>query len=260
MLRVPTATAGLQPRRASPAAARPSNVPPHPAPAAARSQTGPPAAQAPATAATTWGPAARPTVCTTVSADWRFPDDAAAPKAQQIKISRFCSGEEAMDHQVSPEPENGHSEEEEEEASDLENGSKANATKLCSSPAKLFTFSVVNSYGTANISSLPCDGNILQLNREHSPCKTFTSGFVLWLTRSPTCWPSAAHSTVAIDWDMESKKLHYDEQEAEVSDGIPANSPLRLELSANICVNVMSRPTRSTRACCSRRRRKPRWP
>uniref|UniRef100_H3DAV3 Ubiquitin carboxyl-terminal hydrolase n=1 Tax=Tetraodon nigroviridis TaxID=99883 RepID=H3DAV3_TETNG len=46
---------------------------------------------------------------------------------------------------------------------------------------KLFTFSVVNSYGTANISSLPCD----------------------------------AHSTVAIDWDTESKKLHYDEQEAE---------------------------------------------
>lgn len=28
---------------------------------------------------------------------------------------------------------------------------------------------------------------------------------------------SAAHSTVAIDWDSESKKLCYDEQEAEVS-------------------------------------------
>lgn len=79
-----------------------------------------------------------------------------------------------MDHQVSPEPENGHSEEEEEEeASDLENGSKADATKPCSSPAKLFTFSVVNSYGTANISSLPCDGNVLQLNREHSSHHTF---------------------------------------------------------------------------------------
>lgn len=74
-----------------------------------------------------------------------------------------------MDHQVSPEPENGHSEEE--EASDLENGSKADAVKTpCSSPAKLFTFSVVNSYGTANISSLPCDGHVLQLNRERSPC------------------------------------------------------------------------------------------
>uniref|UniRef100_A0A673ZTW3 Ubiquitin carboxyl-terminal hydrolase n=1 Tax=Salmo trutta TaxID=8032 RepID=A0A673ZTW3_SALTR len=62
------------------------------------------------------------------------------------------SEEEAMDHQVSPEPENGQSGEEE-EASDLENGPK---TKLCSStPPKLFSFSMVNSYGTANISPLP---------------------------------------------------------------------------------------------------------
>uniref|UniRef100_A0A674MA06 Ubiquitin carboxyl-terminal hydrolase n=1 Tax=Takifugu rubripes TaxID=31033 RepID=A0A674MA06_TAKRU len=106
---------------------------------------------------------------------------------ERIGCYLVCSGEEeAMDHQVSPEPENGHSEEE--EASELENGSKADAIKPCSPPAKLFTFSVVNSYGTANISSLPCDGNVLQLN---------------------------PHSTVAIDWDTESKKLHYDEQEAE---------------------------------------------
>uniref|UniRef100_A0A8C8FUR9 Ubiquitin carboxyl-terminal hydrolase n=1 Tax=Oncorhynchus tshawytscha TaxID=74940 RepID=A0A8C8FUR9_ONCTS len=69
--------------------------------------------------------------------------------------------EEAMDHQVSPEPENGQSGEEE-EASDLENGPK---TKPCSStPPKLFSFSMVNSYGTANISPLPCDGNFLKLN------------------------------------------------------------------------------------------------
>uniref|UniRef100_A0A4W5L7E7 Ubiquitin carboxyl-terminal hydrolase n=1 Tax=Hucho hucho TaxID=62062 RepID=A0A4W5L7E7_9TELE len=69
--------------------------------------------------------------------------------------------EEAMDHQVSPEPENGQSGEEE-EASDLENGPK---TKQCSStPPKLFSFSMVNSYGTANISPLPCDGNFLKLN------------------------------------------------------------------------------------------------
>uniref|UniRef100_A0A4W6F5B2 Ubiquitin carboxyl-terminal hydrolase n=1 Tax=Lates calcarifer TaxID=8187 RepID=A0A4W6F5B2_LATCA len=98
--------------------------------------------------------------------------------------------EEAMDHQVSPEPENGQSEEEEEETSDLENGSKGDGAKQCSSPAKLFTFSIVNSYGTANISPLPCDGNVLKLNRQ-------------------------SHSTVAIDWDTESKKLCYDEQEAE---------------------------------------------
>uniref|UniRef100_A0A8C7XYA3 Ubiquitin carboxyl-terminal hydrolase n=1 Tax=Oryzias sinensis TaxID=183150 RepID=A0A8C7XYA3_9TELE len=90
------------------------------------------------------------------------------------------TADEAMDHQVSPEPENGLSEEEE-ETSDLENGSKGQKTKL-------FTFSVVNFYGTANISSLPCEGNVLKLN---------------------------PHSTVAIDWDAESKKLFYDEQEAE---------------------------------------------
>uniref|UniRef100_A0A673ZVR8 Ubiquitin carboxyl-terminal hydrolase n=1 Tax=Salmo trutta TaxID=8032 RepID=A0A673ZVR8_SALTR len=95
------------------------------------------------------------------------------------------SEEEAMDHQVSPEPENGQSGEEE-EASDLENGPK---TKLCSStPPKLFSFSMVNSYGTANISPLPCDGNFLKLN---------------------------THSTVAIDWDSDTKKLCYDDQEAE---------------------------------------------
>lgn len=74
-----------------------------------------------------------------------------------------------MDHQVSPEPENGHSEEEEEEAeetSDLDNGPKADTAKPGCAPAKLFTFSIVNSYGTANISPLPCDGNILKLNRK----------------------------------------------------------------------------------------------
>uniref|UniRef100_A0A7N8YGW4 Ubiquitin carboxyl-terminal hydrolase n=1 Tax=Mastacembelus armatus TaxID=205130 RepID=A0A7N8YGW4_9TELE len=101
--------------------------------------------------------------------------------------------EEAMDHQVSPEAENGQSEEDEEETSDLENGSKGDPAKLCSSPAKLFTFSIVNSYGTANIGTLPFDGNVLKLNRE-------------------------SHSTVAIDWDTDSKKLCYDEQEAEAYD------------------------------------------
>lgn len=82
-------------------------------------------------------------------------------------ICIYSGEEEAMDHQVSPEPENGHSEEEEEESSDLENGSKGGTAKPCSSPAKLFTFSIVNSYGTANISPLPCDGNVLKLNRKH---------------------------------------------------------------------------------------------
>ncbi|KAL0978331.1 hypothetical protein UPYG_G00169110 [Umbra pygmaea] len=99
------------------------------------------------------------------------------------------SEEEAMDHQVSPEAEHSQSDEGgEEEASEggEENGPK---TKLCcSTPPKLFSFSMVNSYGTANISPLPCDGNVLKLN---------------------------THSTVAIDWDSDTKKLCYDDQKAE---------------------------------------------
>lgn len=88
--------------------------------------------------------------------------NAAIQKSGFHICERVCSGEEeAMDHQVSPEPENGQSEEEE-ETSDLENGSKDEVKR--SLPAKLFTFSIVNSYGTANISSLPCDGNVLKLN------------------------------------------------------------------------------------------------
>ncbi|KAM8866954.1 ubiquitin carboxyl-terminal hydrolase 4 isoform 1-T1 [Synchiropus picturatus] len=104
----------------------------------------------------------------------------------------FDGEEEAMDHQVSPNPDEGQSEEEEdEETSELENGSKSIAPKPSSLPDKLFSFSIVNSYGTANISPLPCDGNVLKLN---------------------------PHSTVAIDWDTESKKLCYNEQEAEAYD------------------------------------------
>lgn len=105
-----------------------------------------------------------------------------------------------MDHQVSPEPENGHSEEEEDETSDLDNGSKQDMAKLCSSPAKLFTFSVVNSYGTANISPLPCDGNVLQLNRKHlSNCTLqvqcdFHCYFVLTQPLSPPSHCSTFHS------------------------------------------------------------------
>uniref|UniRef100_A0AAQ5X876 Ubiquitin carboxyl-terminal hydrolase n=1 Tax=Amphiprion ocellaris TaxID=80972 RepID=A0AAQ5X876_AMPOC len=102
---------------------------------------------------------------------------------ERIGLGGCGSEEEAMDHQVSPEPENGQSEEEE-ETSDLENGSKGDT-------AKLFTFSIVNSYGTANISP-----------------------HVLFTLLLPPLF-SAAHSTVAIDWDTESKKLCYDEQEAE---------------------------------------------
>uniref|UniRef100_A0A6Q2ZJR6 Ubiquitin carboxyl-terminal hydrolase n=1 Tax=Esox lucius TaxID=8010 RepID=A0A6Q2ZJR6_ESOLU len=112
-----------------------------------------------------------------------------SPLSEGASCSTTNGDEEAMDHQVSPEAENSQSDEGEggeEDPSDLENGPKTK--QCCSTPPKLFSFSMVNSYGTANISPLPCDGNILKLN---------------------------THSTVAIDWDSDTKKLCYDDQEAE---------------------------------------------
>ncbi|XP_038628171.1 ubiquitin carboxyl-terminal hydrolase 4 isoform X1 [Tachyglossus aculeatus] len=53
---------------------------------------------------------------------------------------------------------------------------------------KLFSFSLVNSYGTTDISSLAADGKLLKLN---------------------------SRSTIAIDWDSETRSLYYDEQESE---------------------------------------------
>ncbi|XP_036122022.1 ubiquitin carboxyl-terminal hydrolase 4 isoform X2 [Molossus molossus] len=55
-------------------------------------------------------------------------------------------------------------------------------------PKRLFTFSLVNSYGTADINSLSTDGKLLKLN---------------------------SRSTLAIDWDTETRSLYYDEHESE---------------------------------------------
>lgn len=68
-----------------------------------------------------------------------------------------------MDHQVSPDPESSRSEtvDGEDENSEPENGPVATTGKT--SRPKLFSFSMVNSYGTANIS--PLAGNVLKLTR-----------------------------------------------------------------------------------------------
>uniref|UniRef100_A0A672LP20 Ubiquitin carboxyl-terminal hydrolase n=1 Tax=Sinocyclocheilus grahami TaxID=75366 RepID=A0A672LP20_SINGR len=112
-----------------------------------------------------------------------------------ILLYVFISGdEEAMDHQESPEPENSHSDTvdgEEESEPEPENGPNSSGGKSFTSRPKLFSFSMVNSYGTANISSVPFDGNLLKLT---------------------------THSTVAMDWDSDTKKLCYDDQEAEAYD------------------------------------------
>ncbi|KAK1161467.1 ubiquitin carboxyl-terminal hydrolase 4-like [Acipenser oxyrinchus oxyrinchus] len=110
--------------------------------------------------------------------------------------------DEEMEHQEVARPnqdiliEPGNSQSEgsvrEEDCDDPENesiaGIQKTSAKSANCPAKLFTFSMVNSYGTADISSLTSDNTVLKLN---------------------------AQSTVAINWDSESKKLYYDDQEAE---------------------------------------------
>uniref|UniRef100_A0A8C1J203 Ubiquitin carboxyl-terminal hydrolase n=1 Tax=Cyprinus carpio TaxID=7962 RepID=A0A8C1J203_CYPCA len=86
-----------------------------------------------------------------------------------ILLYVFISGdEEAMDHQESPEPENSHSDTVDgEEDSEPENGPNSSGGKSFTSRPKLFSFSMVNSYGTANISSVPFDGNLLKLTSNY---------------------------------------------------------------------------------------------
>lgn len=102
-----------------------------------------------------------------------------------------CEGEdeEEMEHQEEDkeqlsEPEGSG---EAELGSDREETARKTSTgQPC--PRRLFTFSLVNSYGTADINSLAMDGKLLKLN---------------------------SRSTLAIDWDSESRSLYYDEQESE---------------------------------------------
>ncbi|KAM4651595.1 ubiquitin carboxyl-terminal hydrolase 4 [Discoglossus pictus] len=56
---------------------------------------------------------------------------------------------------------------------------------------RLFSFSLVNSYATSEVGSMPAEGSFLKLS---------------------------SYSTIAIDWDTETKKLYYDDQEAEAFD------------------------------------------
>lgn len=93
--------------------------------------------------------------------------------------------EEAMDHQVSPEPEYSASEasvcededDDEDEDEDEEGGGEVkkllaactSKSGFRSSQAKLFSFSVISSYGTANTDLLPGDGNLLKLNSKCLP-------------------------------------------------------------------------------------------
>lgn len=104
----------------------------------------------------------------------------------------FVAGEdEEMEHQevarpnqdIFIEPGNCQSEGSvrEEDCEDPENvsiaGIQKTSAKSANCPAKLFTFSMVNSYGTADISSLTSDNTVLKLNgKNHSG---YNSGVVV---------------------------------------------------------------------------------
>ncbi|KAM9592483.1 ubiquitin carboxyl-terminal hydrolase 4 isoform 2-T2 [Trichechus inunguis] len=100
-----------------------------------------------------------------------------------------CEGEEEMEHQEEGKEQLSETEgsgEEELGSDPSETIQKKVKGQPC--PKRLFTFSVVNSYGTADINSLATDGKLLKLN---------------------------SRSTLAIDWDSETRNLYYDEQESE---------------------------------------------
>lgn len=74
-----------------------------------------------------------------------------------------------MDHQVSLEQDNSQSDCSvgEEDGADIEDCLTGNLPKKSCSRPKLFSISLVNSYGTTNITPQPCDGNILKLNSKY---------------------------------------------------------------------------------------------
>lgn len=101
--------------------------------------------------------------------------------------------DEEMDHQEereeSPEESNGQSDDSvEDENSEGCSPCNKMPKKAQDFRKRLFCFSLVNSYATSDVGSMPAEGSFLKLT---------------------------SYSTVAIDWDTETKKLYYDDQEAE---------------------------------------------
>uniref|UniRef100_H3BAQ6 Ubiquitin carboxyl-terminal hydrolase 4 n=1 Tax=Latimeria chalumnae TaxID=7897 RepID=H3BAQ6_LATCH len=138
------------------------------------------------------------TICYKIRSCQNFKNFSVSPRSYNFV---FMPGDdEEMDHQneikpdqeLGSEPDNSQSEDSvEEDCEELENGPCSNSpkkTKAASCQKKLFSFSVVNAYGTSEINSITPDGKFIKLG---------------------------SHSTVAIDWDSETKKLYYDDQESE---------------------------------------------
>lgn len=100
-----------------------------------------------------------------------------------------CEGEdEEMEHQEEGKEQLSETEGSGEEELGNDHGETTQKSRGQRCPQRLFTFSLVNSYGTADINSLATDGKLLKLN---------------------------SRSTLAIDWDTETRSLYYDEQESE---------------------------------------------
>ncbi|KAJ8791905.1 hypothetical protein J1605_004130 [Eschrichtius robustus] len=102
-----------------------------------------------------------------------------------------CEGEdeEEMEHQEEGREQLSETEDSGEDELGSDHG-ETTQKKLKSRPCpkRLFTFCLVNSYGTADLNSLAADGKLLKLN---------------------------SRSTLAIDWDSETRSRYYDEQESE---------------------------------------------
>ncbi|XP_054982096.1 ubiquitin carboxyl-terminal hydrolase 4-like [Sorex araneus] len=101
-----------------------------------------------------------------------------------------CEGEdeEEMEHQEEGKEQLSETEGSGEEELGNDQGETTQKVRDQRCPRRLFTFSLVNSYGTADINSLATDGKLLKLN---------------------------SRSTLAIDWDSETRSIYYDEQESE---------------------------------------------
>ncbi|KAM4722665.1 ubiquitin carboxyl-terminal hydrolase 4 [Rhinophrynus dorsalis] len=101
--------------------------------------------------------------------------------------------EEEDEHEECPEESNGQSDDSVEEESSEGGCSPCNKMpkKAQDCRKRLFNFSLVNSYATSEVASMPPEGSFLRLS---------------------------SYSTIAIDWDTETKQMFYDDQEAEAFD------------------------------------------
>ncbi|XP_068109005.1 ubiquitin carboxyl-terminal hydrolase 4 [Hyperolius riggenbachi] len=138
----------------------------------------------------------------------------------------ICDGDEEMDHQNEPEEKDESPEEASVQSDDsVEEESSGEQCSPCNKVAKkarpcrkrLFSFSLVNSYATTEVGSMPAEGSYLRLS---------------------------SYSTVALDWDLDVKKLYYDDQEAEAFDKHESMSQMqkkKMTVALNDCIQLFTK-------------------